>query len=85
MPLQRLCMSLKNLFDDSPDLTHPIFNGITHLDIYDLAGTPAQTQAYPQISALPALTHLMFDCSVPTDSVTIYNILRCANNGNTCM
>ena len=27
---------LKDLFDDSPDLTHPLFNGITHLDIWDL-------------------------------------------------
>ncbi|KAF7371437.1 hypothetical protein MSAN_00780700 [Mycena sanguinolenta] len=33
MRLQRLTMSLEDIFGDSPDLAHPLFESITHLDL----------------------------------------------------
>ncbi|KAJ7488322.1 hypothetical protein FB451DRAFT_735379 [Mycena latifolia] len=69
MNLQRLSLGLKDLFDDSPDLTHPLFRSITHFDICDSAGAEKTTltQAFDQISALSALTHLALAFDVPRD------------------
>ncbi|KAJ6600215.1 hypothetical protein B0H10DRAFT_2083383 [Mycena sp. CBHHK59/15] len=60
MRLQRLSVRLEALFGGNSciDLTHPLFDSITHLDIYDEIG---EKRILTRISALPALTHLCFN------------------------
>lgn len=68
MHLQRLSVCLEELFSGPPDLTHPLFRSITHLDICDNVDiNAALIPAYDQIPALPALTHLALDFRVPTN------------------
>ncbi|KAF7366173.1 hypothetical protein MVEN_00494300 [Mycena venus] len=68
MPLQRLSLSLQELFGSSPDLKHPLFDSVTHLDICDRADRGAAISlAYAQIPALPALTRLALEFHVPKE------------------
>ncbi|KAJ6484638.1 hypothetical protein C8R45DRAFT_998871 [Mycena sanguinolenta] len=67
MHLQRLSLALEDIFGDSPDLAHPLFGSITHLDLCDAVDSLALNLAYAQIPALPALTHLAVPFDVPRD------------------
>ncbi|KAJ7744069.1 hypothetical protein DFH07DRAFT_963905 [Mycena maculata] len=68
MDLRRLSLSLGELFGGAEriDLKHPLFNYITHLDIFDDI-PEADTQIVPHIAALPVLTHLCMNNHVPAD------------------
>ncbi|KAJ7483899.1 hypothetical protein B0H11DRAFT_1193551 [Mycena galericulata] len=66
MDLRRLSLSLEDIFDSRQhiDLKHPLFNSITHLDVFDAMG---EIDAYiaPHLASLPALTHLCLNNRVP--------------------
>ncbi|KAJ7913585.1 hypothetical protein B0H13DRAFT_2004389 [Mycena leptocephala] len=66
MRVQRMALSLNNLFDGSIDLTHPSFGSVTHLDIFD---DDDITLICAQIPTLPALTHLSLDRKTPRDII----------------
>ncbi|KAJ7728271.1 hypothetical protein DFH07DRAFT_851208 [Mycena maculata] len=63
--VRRLSASLEDLFgsSDAIDLHHPLFSGITHLDIFD--PVESAPQIYVQLSALPRLTHLCLNNDIP--------------------
>ncbi|KAJ6592517.1 hypothetical protein B0H19DRAFT_1245385 [Mycena capillaripes] len=65
MPLRRLAIALCPLFGGSVsvDLAHPAFRSITHLDMFD--AIDGLDSVWPQISTLPALTHLALHRSAP--------------------
>ncbi|KAJ7735669.1 hypothetical protein B0H14DRAFT_2994441 [Mycena olivaceomarginata] len=55
--VQRLALCLQALFGGAPiNLTHSLFRSVTHLDILGVVGVES---ALAEISALPALTHLI--------------------------
>ncbi|KAJ7458296.1 hypothetical protein B0H11DRAFT_2061639 [Mycena galericulata] len=66
MDLRRLSLSLEDLFGgrEHIDLNHPLFNSITHLDVFDHVASIAP-QISPHVTALPALTHLCLNNGVP--------------------
>jgi hypothetical protein len=68
MCLQRLSVFLHRLFGRTPDLLHPLFASLTHLDLLD-NNDEGLTQILAHIPKLPVLSHLTLDSAVPQDSV----------------
>ncbi|KAJ7465970.1 hypothetical protein FB451DRAFT_1138083 [Mycena latifolia] len=66
MRVQRLCVSLIDLFGENMvvDLTHPLFEFITHLDVLDVADDDDVILMCSRIPVLPALTHLCLNGQV---------------------
>ncbi|KAJ7159226.1 hypothetical protein C8R43DRAFT_920776 [Mycena crocata] len=67
MHIQRLGSWLRDLFEDvmSIDVHHPLFNSVTHLDIFDVQ----IDFSLEVLSGLPSLTHLSFSGTFPWGEV----------------
>jgi hypothetical protein len=67
MRVQRLSLTLNELFGTKPiDLTHSLFQSLTHLDMFGIHGV---AESLVDLPTLPALTHLCLDCDIPRDRV----------------
>ncbi|KAJ6550157.1 hypothetical protein B0H19DRAFT_1265017 [Mycena capillaripes] len=63
MRVQRLSLSLNQLFGGTAaiDITHPLFQSATHLDMFGVDGL---VEVLRDVPTLPALTHLCLDCEI---------------------
>ncbi|KAJ7896130.1 hypothetical protein B0H13DRAFT_2034456 [Mycena leptocephala] len=70
MCLQRLSVFLHRLFGRTPDLLHPLFASLTHLDLLDNGDDDeGLTYILAHIPKLPVLSHLALDPAVSQGSV----------------
>ncbi|KAJ7626925.1 hypothetical protein FB45DRAFT_920319 [Roridomyces roridus] len=66
LPLKRLYCSISDLFGEGPvDFTHPVFSGITHLEICDSVPT---TELLSGLESMPHLTHVAFNATILSSS-----------------
>ncbi|KAJ7923997.1 hypothetical protein B0H13DRAFT_1978971 [Mycena leptocephala] len=68
MHIEKLSLTLHELFGAKPiDLTHTLFQSLTHIDMFGLQGV---AEALVDLPTLRALTHLCLHCEIPRDTVT---------------
>ncbi|KAJ7289534.1 hypothetical protein C8J57DRAFT_432903 [Mycena rebaudengoi] len=61
---RRLVFNAAGLFSGTPDFSHPMFGNITHLGLMDDTFSSFNEDSWKQLSALPCLTHISFDCDM---------------------
>jgi hypothetical protein len=68
MRVEQLSLTLHEPFGTKPiDLTHALFQAVTHLDTFGLQGV---ADALVDPPTLPALIHLCLHCEIPRDMIT---------------
>ncbi|KAJ7263937.1 hypothetical protein C8J57DRAFT_1626513 [Mycena rebaudengoi] len=78
LQVKYLTLELTYLFRDLPvDLRHPLFNSVTHLDLFD-ARNEFNNKIYRQLPLLPALTHLCLKSELPR-SLPLRILKGCSN------
>ncbi|KAJ7662770.1 hypothetical protein DFH06DRAFT_357818 [Mycena polygramma] len=68
MRIQRLAVNVGLLFGGPIELNHALFRSVTHLDMFGSAGV---VEPLPQLSTLPALTHLCLDHLIARDDALL--------------